>query len=153
MKNRDRATLTVWGCFWGAWHSHLHIADANANVAMETPQARKRPRPVVSCLRCREKKLKCDRILPCQNCIKSGCRSDCTFNQQPAESHLRSKRVQFPDAKDLDQNQDHPTAPVTTGVGVIEDLQMRVVKLEELLALRPQGAFGPIRDAPVQNSW
>ncbi|KAJ5121954.1 hypothetical protein N7526_008891 [Penicillium atrosanguineum] len=101
-----------------------------------------------------EKKLKCDRVLPCQNCIKSDCRSDCTYNHQPAESHPRSKRVQLSDANDLDQNQDQPTVPVTAGVGVIEDLQMRVVKLEEqLLALRSQGTSGPIRDIPVQSSW
>ncbi|KAJ5309600.1 uncharacterized protein N7443_002061 [Penicillium atrosanguineum] len=71
-----------------------------------------------------------------------------------AESHPRSKRVQLSDANDLDQNQDQPTVPVTAGVGVIEDLQMRVVKLEEqLLALRSQGTSGPIRDIPVQSSW
>lgn len=31
-----------------------------------------RPRPAKSCERCREKKLKCDRELPCNNCTKNG---------------------------------------------------------------------------------
>jgi hypothetical protein len=41
-------------------------------------------------------------------------------------------------------------------MGVVEDLQQRVVKLEELLAVRPHahaGNFGPMGDAPVQSSW
>lgn len=43
--------------------------------------SRKRPRPVVSCLRCREKKLKCDRLSPCQNCTKlPGGLTECTYN-------------------------------------------------------------------------
>jgi hypothetical protein len=48
----------------------------------DTPSesSRKRPRPVVSCLRCREKKLKCDRTLPCHNCTKSSRSSACTYS-------------------------------------------------------------------------
>jgi hypothetical protein len=41
-------------------------------------------------------------------------------------------------------------------MGIVEDLQQRVVKLEEFLAVRPHaGIFGPMRDAPVQStsSW
>ena len=40
----------------------------------------KRPRPVVSCLRCRAKKLKCDRITPCENCTKAEIAEPCTYN-------------------------------------------------------------------------
>lgn len=147
------APLEIFGGALALGIAIFNIADANANTTMETLQARKRPRPVVSCLRCREKKLKCDRVVPCQNCVKSGCRSDCTYTQQPAEWHPRPKKVQLTDVNDHDQDQNHHIVRGTAGIGVIEDLQMRVVKLEELLALRPQGIFGPIRDAPVQSSW
>jgi hypothetical protein len=85
--------------------------------------------------------------------VKSGCRSDCTYTQQAAESHPRPKKVQLTDVNDHDQDQSQHIVPGTAGIGVIEDLQMRVVKLEELIALRPQGTFGPIRDAPIQISW
>ncbi|KAJ5934295.1 hypothetical protein N7466_003842 [Penicillium verhagenii] len=134
-------------------------------------ESRKRPRPVVSCLRCREKKLKCDRVAPCQNCVKGGFGAQCTYHQQqqphadPADhqySHLQGpgpqpKRTQIPEADESDP----PTGltqPVTgLSVGIIEDLQQRVLKLESLHAVRPQSpharTFDPIRDALVQNSW
>ena len=127
---------------------NFNIADVNATAAMQSPQARKRPRPIVSCIRCREKKLKCDRVMPCQNCVKSGCREDCTYNQQPgAESQPQPKRVQLTEG-----DHDQRIIPVTAGVGIVEDLQIRVIKLEELLA-GPRENWGPIRDAPVQSSW
>lgn len=45
----------------------------------------KRPRPVLSCLECRRKKLKCDRMLPCQQCLKLNQPSLCTYapGQEP----------------------------------------------------------------------
>lgn len=123
---------------------------------MEISPSRKRPRPVVSCLRCREKKLKCDRATPCQNCSKAGCRAECSYNQHP---HLQSsgslpkaKRVRIsPERDGTDQRSQSQSR---SGTGIIEDLQQRVVKLEELLAVRPHaGNFGLMRDAPVQSSW
>ncbi|KAK3941743.1 hypothetical protein QBC46DRAFT_258061 [Diplogelasinospora grovesii] len=35
------------------------------------PKSVKRPRPVKSCIECRKRKLKCDRLLPCSQCQKS----------------------------------------------------------------------------------
>jgi hypothetical protein len=45
----------------------------------------KRPRPVISCLACRKKKLKCDRLLPCQQCLKGGRAQSCEYaaGQEP----------------------------------------------------------------------
>ncbi|KAJ5586886.1 uncharacterized protein N7459_002651 [Penicillium hispanicum] len=116
---------------------------------MEISQTRKRPRPVVSCLRCREKKLKCDRAAPCQNCIKAGCSAECTYNQhpEPGESLPKPKRLH------LHAEESEPVPP-GAGIGILEDLQQRVNKLEALLAVQPHaGTFGSTRDAPVQNPW
>lgn len=86
--------------------------------------------------------------MPCQNCVKSACRADCTYNQQPgAESQSPPKRVQLTEGE-----HDQRTITAIAGVGIIEDLQMRVIKLEERLAGR-NGNWEPIRDAPVQSSW
>jgi hypothetical protein len=135
---------------------------------MEISPSRKRPRPVVSCLRCREKKLKCDRAAPCQNCCKAGCRAECTYNQHPSSGSVpKAKRVRIPtegyetdQPSQSQQSQSQPSQSQPSqsrlGTGIIEDLQQRVVKLEELLAVRPPahaGNFGPMRDAPVQGSW
>lgn len=49
----------------------------------EEPRKRRRivrkPRPVVSCLSCRAKKLRCNRELPCQKCEESGRASSCSY--------------------------------------------------------------------------
>ncbi|OKP14290.1 hypothetical protein PENSUB_53 [Penicillium subrubescens] len=124
---------------------------------MEISPSRKRPRPVVSCLRCREKKLKCDRAAPCQNCCKAGCRAECTYNQHPSSGSVpKAKRVRIPtEGYETDQPSQSQPSQSRLGTGIIEDLQQRVVKLEELLAVRPPahaGNFGPMRDAPLTYS-
>lgn len=165
-----RGEVDLWGRFSGGDAFHInplpapaptkpckpsvdHVNNALSLFTMDVSPSRKRPRPVVSCLRCREKKLKCDRAAPCQNCIKAGCRSECAYNQHPrqsSESLPKSKRAHLSaDGDGADQR-----TSSRLGIGIIEDLQQRVVKLEELLAIQPQvNKYGPIRDIPVQSSW
>ena len=135
--------------------THPSNVDALIHPTMEISPSRKRPRPVVSCLRCREKKLKCDRAVSCQNCRKAGCRAECTYNQHPqsSDSLPRAKRVHLPVEGEGTEQQDQKSQS-QPGKGIIEDLQQRVAKLEELLAGRPHtGTFGQMRDALVQGSW
>lgn len=95
---------------------------------------RKRPRPIISCIRCRNKKLKCDRAAPCQNCIKAGCSTTCTYQRSPetSDSLPRAKRIHLGNSANAD---DEPSCPSdaggNAGLGIIEDLQQRVLKLEE----------------------
>jgi len=49
-------------------------------LSSQVPQ--KRPRPVKSCLICRNKKLKCDKEQPCSACIKSRRVEDCTYDER-----------------------------------------------------------------------
>lgn len=109
---------------------------------MDTSQSRKRARPVVSCLRCREKKLKCDRVDPCENCIKAGHRTDCTYNQHPTELPSKPKRVQL--SVDALGNESKGV-----GIGIIEDLQQRLTRVEGLLASRSVNEPAVL----IQNSW
>jgi hypothetical protein len=58
--------------------------DADALPAVGSDNKTKRrhhrkPRPKLSCSECRNKKLSCDRRMPCQRCIKSGRADSCTF--------------------------------------------------------------------------
>ncbi|KAJ4375870.1 hypothetical protein N0V83_001148 [Neocucurbitaria cava] len=88
---------------------------------MDDATSRKRPRPVVSCLRCRDKKLKCDRTAPCENCVKASTANTCTYN-----------RTGISLAK---QNGEHST-PAPNGIvptNSLEELQLRLAKVEELL--------------------
>jgi hypothetical protein len=59
----------------------------DATASPSTPPipdtSRKRARPTKSCLECRRKKLKCDRIQPCMQCRKLGRESLCTYANGP----------------------------------------------------------------------
>lgn len=127
----------------------------------QVQSSQKRPRPVLSCLECRRKKLKCDRLLPCKQCDKAGVSAQCKYNR-----HLESQsQVQLTDESDLERDQrawktarpeqrssshrqgdssmEHASSS-SSGVvskkqiGVIEDLQYRVNQLERLSSGRSQ---------------
>lgn len=120
----------------------------------------KRPRPVLSCLECRRKKLKCDRLLPCNQCQKS--RLSCVYSdgQEPArrsssvngirdESQRPPKRARqiLPEAF-ASQNSDIPNGHV----GIIEDLQARVAALERSVPLTQRYPDGPNSVDAEQNA-
>lgn len=75
---------------------------------------RKRPRPVVSCLRCRDKKLKCDRTAPCENCVKASTGHTCTYKRHAGQ---------------------HESAPAVPTSDAMRDLQARMARVEELLGV------------------
>lgn len=121
--------------------------------------SRKRPRPVVSCLRCREKKLKCDRLLPCQNCTKiPGGSTECTYNHDPTKSIPKSRPAtnspgdRTPDLKNAPTlgNSVNIIQSNNGGVGVVEELQSRVARLEELLQV--SGKLSNIQRSTSQSS-
>ncbi|PLN76554.1 hypothetical protein BDW42DRAFT_178446 [Aspergillus taichungensis] len=130
--------------------------NVSPSDTMDATQIRKRPRPVVSCLRCREKKLKCDRSMPCENCTKAGCPSDCMYNQSPAslDALPKAKRVHL-GSKAVDQ---HPVpdsrveSERIAGVGLIEDLQLRLAKLEELLSVKPSANLSSSRGGSIREA-
>jgi hypothetical protein len=68
------------------------------NLPITAPRPRnKRARPPISCLECRRKKLKCDRVQPCMQCKKSGREALCTFaNGPPPPSRDRGQGVNTP---------------------------------------------------------
>ena len=53
-------------------------------INMDTP--RRRRRPPLSCTICRRRKLKCDRCVPCSQCIKSRTEDDCVYILQSGGS-------------------------------------------------------------------
>lgn len=99
---------------------------------MDDSNPRKRPRPVVSCLRCRDKKLKCDRTSPCENCVKAQIADTCTYQRSVGASSTRSP-------------------PVPTGTAsAVEDLQSRLAKVEELLGIKSSKPARAEEDAKPQ---
>lgn len=54
---------------------HSHSDDASYSRA---PKQRRR-RPPLSCVECRRRKLKCNRLLPCNNCVRTKKSDQCAF--------------------------------------------------------------------------
>lgn len=58
---------------------------------MNKPRIQRRQRAVLSCNDCRRRKLRCDRKLPCDRCIKGGIAEECAYetdNQTPPSDCL-----------------------------------------------------------------
>ena len=122
-----------------------------------------RPRPVLSCVPCRHKKLKCNRESPCQQCERAQRSIDCTYNQNyldpPAQTRASDepelqrdrqsrggKRVRVDSTTELNgYNSQEPVHIEKTGI--IEDLQFRVANLERRLANEPHSS-APVRHCP-----
>jgi hypothetical protein len=51
----------------------------------------KRARPPISCLECRRKKLRCDRVQPCMQCKKGGREALCVFVTKPSAPSLQRR--------------------------------------------------------------
>ncbi|KAL4969871.1 Zn(II)2Cys6 transcription factor [Aspergillus stella-maris] len=104
------------------------LSSADRTQSLKRP----RPRPVISCLRCREKKLKCDRVTPCENCRKAGCVSTCEYRD--GQGSEKRTRLEPGLATAV-----HPFRVMSgTDSDVIEDLQRRLKRVEELLAIRSE---------------
>ncbi len=136
--------------------SHNHSLGIG-NRVHQVPH--KRPRLVKSCAICRNKKLKCDRLLPCHQCSKSGRAPQCYYGREDEnipqarateESSLESgqRRRKIPSPTGFAEVRSHvglpailPPTPAlenNESIGVIENLQNRVDKLEKLLSSHPE---------------
>lgn len=54
------------------------ISDSQTRIV---PPSRRRDKPIVSCILCRRRKLKCDRQSPCKTCVDRGLAVSCTYVQ------------------------------------------------------------------------
>ena len=68
-----------------AAHSDSAMEDHLSNEEPEQPQRRRRP--PLSCTTCRRRKLKCDRSLPCGQCVRSKTTDECVFTGAQPETN------------------------------------------------------------------
>jgi hypothetical protein len=123
---------------------------------------RPRPRPVLSCLRCRSRKIKCDRLVPCKQCTSTGHDRECSYNDRP-KSEGDSRTVngsisrQGPTAASImdvgNSNHQPAIAPPTTSQGTttlktLVSLQERLQKLEQLCATQ---SHAPVKTSHREN--
>jgi hypothetical protein len=143
------------------------MSEPGSNNPASAPPS-KRPRPVVSCLVCRQKKLKCSRTHPCQHCVRIGRPSRCQYQEgqepEPNLEHAASytapnkrPRVHPPpdnneDEVSLDRIDARSQGPVGAKLGVVEDLQERVARLECALLAQNQQPNGESASFPTPTS-
>ncbi|GFF91295.1 brefeldin A resistance protein [Aspergillus udagawae] len=87
--------------------------------------AARRRRPPLSCTVCRRRKLKCDRALPCSQCIKSKTADQCIYVGPQAGSLSSFRRAEDRDTTVNDRarastDRDHRGSPVYSGVYVFD---------------------------------
>lgn len=138
------------------------------------PPPKRRNRKAVSCVSCREKKIKCDRVVPCNQCVKRGEQDQCRIEQKPkiihdhahAHSHAQHNYVdplspgsaaytQFSAA--ISTTKDQVNAAQSTGSpppAEVEAIKARLAQVEALLAgqmpLSSANALAP--PSPVGSS-
>jgi hypothetical protein len=108
-----------------------------------------RSRPIVSCLQCRSKKLKCNRLSPCDTCTRTGRAGSCRYaNGQDAAPSLDAgrathagndimarKRARLGPQGTLQMQSPQQSLPGAK-FGGFEDLELRVSRLEAFLSQR-----------------
>ncbi|PYH42922.1 Zn(II)2Cys6 transcription factor [Aspergillus saccharolyticus JOP 1030-1] len=83
-------------CLLPKWTSPMDPISGYGDHSLPPPSAKKRkPRPKLSCVPCRRKKLKCNRIHPCDNCIKHHRAEKCHFVGPQAVSSGDSHSIHY----------------------------------------------------------
>jgi hypothetical protein len=137
----------------GSFSQFSASAGANSHIP------KKRPRPVLSCIECRKKKLKCNRLLPCSQCTRADKIPQCVYRNREtsqtqsqlvsdgSESELGPSRKKIRGAQTAISLATRDSAPDQLSVpligqneksGVLENLQSRVERLERILSGNPQ---------------
>ncbi|TGO82217.1 hypothetical protein BPOR_0887g00030 [Botrytis porri] len=83
----------------------LQTSRMERNPPTPPTQPRKRRRPALSCIQCRRRKIKCDRNMPCGQCISSKT-SACQYSSDLAPQSKRSR---------VNGNGQYPVTPSTVG--------------------------------------
>jgi hypothetical protein len=114
-----------------------------AGNAPASARSVKRPRPVKSCIECRNRKLKCDRLLPCSQCQKSSrnCRyaADGDVNNLSEGSDVEAPEKQ-PKKRCLTNNFEAASSSprprdrtATVPIGILEEHSARLERLEKIV--------------------
>lgn len=77
--------------------NHNHPPLDHEGIESQSRPTQRRRRPPLSCTACRKRKLKCDRSLPCGQCVRSKTTAQCVFvGAQPGIVSDSSQRMSPP---------------------------------------------------------
>ncbi|KAF2681793.1 hypothetical protein K458DRAFT_391743 [Lentithecium fluviatile CBS 122367] len=101
---------------------------------------RRRRRPAVSCTLCRRRKIRCNREVPCSNCIRSKAEA-CVYENEPtAQSQHRGSIVDHDAASST-------SAVSTTPASEVDSLRSQIQQLEQQLEQQLQRATSQPRSS------
>lgn len=102
-----------------------------------TPQAAKRVRQPLNCAACRERKIRCDRTVPCSQCIRRGIGDSCHIEDRTGHGARRPRQKERS--------------------AEVDDLRERLAQIEEVLGqqrqsstqISPLSMLGNVPETPV----
>lgn len=106
---------------------------------------KKRSRPVVVCTHCRRRKIKCDKQLPCSNCVKIGMGASCVY-----DTHLDKKpgdeyrmELQLPLNRQAQHTPQAGTSQGYVGLFMLDNARSKQAKKQKKSNLPPAREFPP----------
>jgi hypothetical protein len=120
-----------------------HTRSANDDGAGARPPPKKRNRAALSCTLCRERKVKCDRVIPCQQCIKRGdadnCHLDPTKRGPPKAVSQSRRETSSSHSRHSHGHSAVPSMPDISSPNEVDTIKARLAQLEQALAQQNQG--------------
>ncbi|KAK8862072.1 fungal-specific transcription factor domain-containing protein [Apiospora arundinis] len=124
----------------------------------------KRPRPVKSCIECRKRKLKCDRLLPCSQCQKSqrhcryapdGDAANLSDASDADVSERASKKNCVPSAHEQTPRSRERPLPASSQHSLLDDYGARLDRLENIVLTNAEKSVKStptLRHQPLKSS-
>lgn len=110
---------------------------------MDEINPRKRRRPALSCVQCRQRKVRCDRVYPCGPCTRARHEMPCSYTSQDGGEDATGQTASVRDVSAISGSQSETRAADEASVGFKrsirtlnesnKDLQGRVSRLDEII--------------------
>ncbi|GME83082.1 unnamed protein product [Ambrosiozyma monospora] len=106
---------------------------------------RKRKRPSYVCTNCKKRKVKCDKQLPCNNCVKANIATTCVFSKTPSAKATTNEPPRKKLSNATEENPTYQTTkchsqpkskPVTDIEKEMEFLKSKILEMEVLLKVQ-----------------
>jgi hypothetical protein len=82
----------------------------------------RKSRTVLSCIPCRQRKVKCDRLEPCSQCIRRGVAEACDYSSKTARAEIDISPIANSTQRDAEMHVSPPVAPVDETPVILPDV-------------------------------
>ena len=113
----------------------IYDANSQGDGTESSKTMQRRRRPPLSCTECRRRKLKCDRSLPCGQCVRSKTTDSCMFSGSQPREQPESPRRLSPTGQHARASNDRP---VSNGGRFVFDSKMGPKSSSDRVSKRSQ---------------